>query len=171
MTTTTDPDLTPQQLSAIYDRGYRAGLADARRVPRPIPLEKGEVRYLGYRPELEACIFAVRTVEGTAPTPLTEQIAERVARVQHQTGTVPVPVRTSWWAAYTGSAGAGNDISLHRTEREALEACYVALLYDEEDPGGETPDPKELDDEEIREKLDELCSGASDWAVCEVMAP
>lgn len=75
------------------------------------------------------------------------------------------------WAAYTGSAGAGNDISLHHTEREALEACYVALLYDEEDYSEDCPDPQELDEEEIREKLDALCSGASDWAVCEVTLP
>lgn len=99
-----------------------------------------------------------------------QQIREKKTGTTPGTGTVPVPVRTLW-AAYTGSAGAGSDISLHRTEREALEACYVALLYDEEDPSGRFPDPKLLDDEDLREKLEYACGGASDWAVCEVTLP
>lgn len=94
--------------------------------------------------------------------------ARQVLKAGTETGTVPVPVRTLW-AAYTGSAAGGNDISLHRTEREALEACFFALVL-EEDDDSEAP-VATIDDDELRDRLDELCSGASDWAVCEVPLP
>lgn len=39
------------------------------------PLGRGEVRYLGYRPELGADIFAIRPRDGSPPFPLRDFIA------------------------------------------------------------------------------------------------
>jgi len=33
-------------------------------------LKKGEVIYLGYRPEMSACVYAVRPIDGMPPNPL-----------------------------------------------------------------------------------------------------
>ena len=52
-----------------------------RRTPTPesIPLKKGDVRYLGYRPELEANLYAVRPADGMPPEPLARLLAQAPA--------------------------------------------------------------------------------------------
>jgi len=68
----------------------------------------------------------------------------------------------TYWAAYAGSA-IGSDISLHQTERAALEAVAAVL---------DLPLKDAPDDDELRARLDDHCSGsADDWAVQEVETP
>jgi hypothetical protein len=40
----------------------------------PTPLNKGECRYMGYRSDLEANLFAFRPLDGTPPYPLSVEI-------------------------------------------------------------------------------------------------
>lgn len=71
------------------------------------------------------------------------------------------------WAAYAGTA-VGDEISLHRTEREALEAIADTLWGDQ--PGEE--DQRPLTDDELREAIEDHCtSRADDWCVQEVTLP
>lgn len=67
------------------------------------------------------------------------------------------------WAAYTGSAY-GQEITLHRTELAALDACATTLHADD--------GRSFTDEEDFREALDLHCQGRSDdWYVCEVSLP
>lgn len=77
------------------------------------------------------------------------------------------------WAAYAGSA-LGDDLSLHRTRREALEAVCSTLGLDDADE----LDPEDvrlnadLDDDELAERISAYCEGrADDWCVSEVEVP
>jgi hypothetical protein len=47
-----------------------------------MPLHKGEVRYLGHRPELEAGLYAIRPTDGTPPIPLGRLIAQAPAMLR-----------------------------------------------------------------------------------------
>jgi hypothetical protein len=47
-----------------------------------MPLHKGEVRYLGHRPELEAGLYAIRPTDGTPPIPLGRLIAQASAMLE-----------------------------------------------------------------------------------------
>jgi hypothetical protein len=92
------------------------------------------------------------------------------------------PERVTLWAAYAGSAY-GSEISLHATEREALEAVVSALGLDFDEDEGETvvlPNGQletiagrgrleDSDNDTLREHLDNYCSTrADDWHVNEV---
>jgi hypothetical protein len=85
------------------------------------------------------------------------------------------------WAAYAGSA-VGSDISLHHTERDALEAVVRALGMDfapeldsDDDEPNENHERKalsEYDDEELREEIAAFTErGADDYEVQEVTLP
>lgn len=87
------------------------------------------------------------------------------------------------WAAYAGSA-IGSEITLHRSQRAALEAVVQALgLYFPDTEGQDAPDEDDrseddrralsaYDDDELTEEIDTYCSTrADDWRVEEVTLP
>lgn len=151
--------------------------------------------------------MTTKTTDTTISTPrvLLDQIAEHLGNLGDETSQIlemrihvltgklgigavlteptPTPPMTRW-AAFTGSAGGGEDISLHTTEREALEECINALgidvlsTQDERAREGESEDEATdrvlagLDDDTLRDMLQEHCdSGADDWSVREVQVP
>lgn len=141
--------------------------ADVTAPPKPIPLKKGEVRYLGYRPELEACIYAIRSIDGMAPAPFAEALGARLRKEMQIAETLNDKAPMTRWAAYSGSAGGGDGISLHKTEWDALEQVATDLGLDDD------PDViaaiSALDADALRELIQDHCnSGADDWAVQEV---
>lgn len=80
----------------------------------------------------------------------------------------PTP-RPRYWAAYAGTAAGGDGITLHTTELEALQECTRALGLE---LMTDQVHPRYLDEEELREALEEECSSSSsDWCVMEVLAP
>lgn len=92
-----------------------------------------------------------------------------LAEVYRTEGEVDVIApRVELWAAYVGMAE-GDGITLHRTEREALESCAEAMGV----PLNAPDDPQQVrDDEELREALDEESNGGSrDWCVERVTTP
>jgi cytochrome oxidase Cu insertion factor (SCO1/SenC/PrrC family) len=77
------------------------------------------------------------------------------------------------WAAYSGTAS-GDGISLHKTEREALEAVVegLGIDYQEDEDHTRPATMAEASDDDIRERLDEYTSTRSDdWCVQEVELP
>lgn len=86
------------------------------------------------------------------------------------TTTTEQTARRTCWAAYAASS-LGSEISLHLTERAALDAVIdgLGLREHETDEGRAVCD---MDEEELREFLDTHCSTrAADWDVQEVDLP
>ena len=79
--------------------------------------------------------------------------------------------RKTYWAAFAGSA-LGQEITLHRTEQEALDAVVAALGLEEHEDEEDDRAVCDMDEEELREFLDDWCSArADDWCVDEVEVP
>lgn len=77
----------------------------------------------------------------------------------------PIAKGFSRWAAFLGTAN-GQEITLHETEREALEHVAESLGIQFNDPD----DPQQVrDDDELRDAIEDHCNdGADDWHIQEL---
>jgi len=82
-----------------------------------VPLGKGEVRYMGYRPELEATIFAVSDTTGRSP-----MHTERLLRAAH-TMEAEIALLADLIEAFYG----GKTSAMSEVERFALKRARALL--------------------------------------------
>lgn len=78
-----------------------------------------------------------------------------------------------YWAAWVRPYGGEAAITLHHTQREALEECADALEVRTTDEGAGGEGTRVLDDDELTEALNEAMNEESkgDWDVAQVATP